>query len=1049
VRLKRLTGPDVGGWQLDEGEGGDGDGTRGDDDERDGGLDGDSDRGDRTLTVFLRRSVDDETRIFAEVFLTDGSSGNETSFDVPSLAPREITRESGEIVVLADDLREVRIDEAQGLSRTGTSAGMLPGELNPQSLPVRGVFRFSSRPWRLSVGASVRAQEMRVTAEHGMFVGRRKILLGSRLQFELSGAPRRRLRVLLPHDFLLLDLHSTDVKKWFVEADELVLDLGEPRVGRVVVTFEGQIARLEDDAEAVLETPLPTDVQRQESRLAIWIEDELSATLAEFAGWRPVAPEELSTELRSLHSQPVQFAFRSSEVEPELIILQMDAAQPRLVCDAITLIAVSDTSVDYGLTLRWTIERAATDRLTFTTPDWLDERLRFTSEGIRRTSSDFLDDGRVRWTVSLDNAVRGQFLVSAVATLPLPANGIVTAPLIRFGEVAGESDEFVEVPVQETYAVLVNLSGMQITAVAEEAHEEVRAGDLPFKLRDDLVAQAMEAVRMRGGAGVSWQMQPVIEQQAATATVTSADLTTILAADGSWRTQADYRVRNRGHQFLAVRLPAGARLLSVLVKDQPTRAQQTELTGEAVALVPLPQTSAADLSFEITLVLQGVLPRPLSRVLALNGDRVSIPVPTVVAPRESAEYGVPVVHTQWSVSIPEEFRAAPVMEEGLTNVSRLSEGAGGVMPYLQQLQELADLNRLVQDSSVSYSQRKRAADNLRQLGAMLQKPSDQYGLQEMFGKSPATIPEELRELAQQQEQLLSESLRNADALEGVLSKQEADGMLLPDPQRNGRWYIEGNTAAILRDNVGAGTILPAPKGGAEFRFDLPQAAGAKAGERGGPIAESPLQQSRSLLRDRLARQELLFEQAPQQVPQDAQAQTFGQELPPQRGGRSGLAGAFGGAVEGPVWDEFQHDSRSLTELLSAAAAVAGTTGGLSLPVDIPLEGHTLEFTKLGGDPQLTLAVRPRESIMLGLRWLWTVVWIGVGVTVLWLLFARGRGVNWRPPLGVACLVLGLVALAFLPWPAAWVGPLLLLTGGVIWLTTRSGRSAATSAGVAG
>ncbi len=1031
LRLKRLSGTDVGGWQLS--------------------VDGD----ERTLTVFLRRTVEDRTRIVADLYIAETGSTDELSFDIPAFAPRQVTRESGQVVLLANEERDVRTAATDGAVRTNELSGPLPDELNPQSLPSRGTFRFTSRPWRLSVTTALRPPQVRSKSEHGMFLGRRRILLGSRLRFDLTGAPRRLLRVLLPQDFELVDLQSGEVREWFVEEGELVLDLGEPRVGAVTVTFEGHMQRFENDIEAVLETPLPQDVERQESRLAVWVEEGLTATLDSFEGWRPLAPDELSDELRSLHSLPPQFAFRSTELEPELILLQMQRAQARLVGDAVTLIAVSDTSVDYGLTLRWTIERAATDLLTFTTPDWLAGRLEFTGEGIARTSAEFLDDGRVRWSVSLEDGVRGQYLLSAIATLPPPAEGTVSAPEIRFERPAAETDEFSAVAVQRSFAVLVNLSAAQLSPADGEAHEEVRAEDLPLTLRSELLAQAMEVAEVPIDGTVTWQMQSVIEQRQATATVTSADLTTVLAADGSWRTDAAYRVRNRGHQFLAVRVPADARLLSVLVKDRPARVLRTELNEKPAALVPLPQTSAADLSFVVRLVLQGTLPRPFSQTVSVRGDRVSLPVPSVVTPRESIEYGVPVVHTNWTVAVPDEFDASPVTEGTATNVSFHPEGTSGVLPYLRQLQELSDLNLQVTDNSLSMSQRKRAAGNIRELGEQLQFSADRYE-QERSGKSPTVVPNEFEKLGEQREQLLFESLHNADKLGGVISGESGNETPLPDAAGDSRQYILGNTIAIQQDNRGSGVNRATPEIGSEFRFDTPARASEESGGLEGRASGRKPGQSRSMLKERLSRQKSLNAPA-KSTPQsgeildveslvaDAARATFFVDPRTNIVGRDHWGdGTVAGMVDptslGLIEAEIvQH---AVTNFADEDAGPAHT-GGLSLPIEIPVDGNRLTFSKLGGGPALTLALRPRESVEQGLRWLWTVVGCGLAVVVLRLLIV-GR-LNWTPVIATGAILIGLFTLLLLPTPVAWFGLPLILIGGATWLRTRTARLEPTGA----
>ncbi|MCA9077402.1 MAG: hypothetical protein KDA93_20415 [Planctomycetaceae bacterium] len=1018
VRLKRLWGADVGGWQID----------------------GEADK--RTITVFLRRTVDDQTRLFADLFVPEAGSGDEVSFDVPSFAPKDVTRESGQVVILADAQRDVRVGETNQVSRINALNGELPEELNPNSLPVRDTYRFTMRPWSMSVSASLRPPESRVTAEYGMFVRSRKILLGSRLRYELAGAPRRLLRVLLPQDFLMIDLLSPDASDWFVENGELVLDLGQPRLGNIAVTFEGHVTRDASDAEAVLETPLLLGVDRQETHLAVWVEEGLSATVNSFEGWRTVQSGSLTNELLSLDEAPVQFAFRTTSLEPELIILQLDRAQPRLACDAVTLIAASDTSLDYGLTLRWTIERATTDRLVFTTPGWLDGRLEFTGPGIRQTTSTILDDGRIRWEIELQDAVQGQYLLSAIATLPPPPNSIVHAPDVQFEQPSETEDEFVDVAAQQSFAVLVNLSSTQMVSGASEEHDVVQRENLPLVLRSELVAQAMEMARLQPGQEVSWQMQRVTEQMTATATVTAAELKTMLAADGSWRTEASYRVRNRGHQFLAVRVPSEARLLSVMVKDQPARISRTILDEEPVLLVPLPQTSAADLSFTATLVLQGEFARTLPRTIAVTGEHFSLPVPRIVTPRESIEYGVLVAHTNWTVTIPDEF-AASVVEGEKSNVEFQPAGDTGYHTVEQTLQELSELSRLVADSKASYSQRSRAAKNLKKLESELEEQSDEYSL-----ISRGDSSSRLSALTEQQEQLLSESRQNAFDFESQLGDlSTGDGISLDGVQDlnesgTNRGYILGNSVQIAADNGGMGIAIP-QRAKERFGFDdeslISGGEERSLGRKAGTIAkdESNSFRSRSQLQDRLSQQAPLTENAPAPaiVPsrENSLWSEFSQPLVP-RGGRAG-GGGFGGAADFLPLSPFGSvdPSGPTTPDFGQVTTESIQSGGLSLPINVPVSGRTLTFTRQGGDPVLTLAIRPRESVEHSLRWLWTALWIGLAAFALWLLVSSHQTINWPHIAGFGCVLTGLFALLLLPSPVAWLGLPVIVIGSVLLL----------------
>ena len=90
----------------------------------------------------------------------------------------------------------------------------------------------------------------------------------------------------------------------------------------------------------------------------------------------------------------------------------------------------------------------------------------------------------------------------------------------------------------------------------------------------------------------------------------------------------------------------------------------------------------------------------------------------------------------------------------------------------------------------------------------------------------------------------------------------------------------------------------------------------------------------------------------------------------------------------------------------------------------------LQFATTRGGPKLGLAIRPRESIKLGLNLLWTVAWLAV---------AAGIIVACRRPETLAALQrhfakglvgVGLVGFLLLPGLLAWSGFLVFVVGGV-------------------
>lgn len=141
-----------------------------------------------------------------------------------------------------------------------------------------------------------------------------------------------------------------------------------------------------------------------------------------------------------------------------------------------------------------------------------------------------------------------------------------------------------------------------------------------------------------------------------------------------------------------------------------------------------------------------------------------------------------------------------------------------------------------------------------------------------------------------------------------------------------------------------------------------------------------------------------------------------------------------GRVAGPIVD---HDFDGLVD---GTAHGAGWTqaGGLSLPISLPVAGQKLVYTKTGGDPKLTLTVRPKAALRFGLGFMWTAIWIAGAV----LLAVKVRGPNARVAVGriVAwgLLLVGLAGWCLLPIPASGVALIAMAAGafGVVWSLTK-------------
>lgn len=102
---------------------------------------------------------------------------------------------------------------------------------------------------------------------------------------------------------------------------------------------------------------------------------------------------------------------------------------------------------------------------------------------------------------------------------------------------------------------------------------------------------------------------------------------------------------------------------------------------------------------------------------------------------------------------------------------------------------------------------------------------------------------------------------------------------------------------------------------------------------------------------------------------------------------------------------------------SGAANAWTQTGGLSLPIEIQLEGNVLRFSRASGSPRLALSVRPNESDKLGLGLVWAVIWGSIALWLLRLITGTSNGCAWRQTTTGLC-VLGLLGMFFLPSPVS-------------------------------
>jgi hypothetical protein len=840
---------------------------------------------------------------------------------------------------------------------------------------------------------------------------------------------------------------------WYVSgvagAKNLIVEFAAPQSAPFDLILNGTVAKNPDDAKTALDVPTLPGARRAEAYLAVWLDGSYQATIGETADWKSISPDQTPPAMMSLVAAPPQLAFETRRPEPAAISLSLLHAAARLTGDSATIVTVTDAAVFYTVALHWTISQATADTFALTMPDWLASRLDLndpheqsaTNPRRRQTVSTPIANGRVRWTIELQDPVADQLFLTATAVLPLPTDGKIVAPTLGFESEDPSATEHRLEPLatQRHFLVLVNQSTGQLTDTAGNAIEAVDRGSLPIQVDANLLRQAMQVGRLtRADSSASWRLDRPSVRRGAAAFVNLADLVTVIEPGGSWRTQATYRVKNLSRQFLAVEIPEQSEILSVVVQHKPVRAVRAVVGTKTFNLIPLPEVSEGDLSFEAQLVIAGRLPGgSLPEGVRLLGKKVSLVTPQVVTSDTDADYGIPVARTRWTVWFPKDEQVRVLTSAAETNLDQTDEFTASVFERSALVDEAKQLLSVI-DSGASSNSTNLAYENLSRLNSELGQSLS----------SPSTGANGLDGVELQREQSVLDDIRKrlpADQRQRISEMDRATSQATP---------LTPETQAAQAKNLFEGNAQPqgkskAPSAG-EFGFRDQNAAVRPADKT---EKRAPLNSLESLADEQSGKEEP-FMDAKRAAPKPAAdlEKQLGELAPGSKPKPALGLGQFGAPIfsNGPPAQAAPAPAPVLAPNEREPAKKEGakkeparphSPGTLSLVFEIPKEGQKLVFTKAGGDPKLTVELRPRKSLEVLFGTLWMLPWIFLLLLTI-RLFGNSRHAAsaWRQlPFGL--IVVGLLLFVVLPAPVCFVG-LALVAAGTIHATVIRHRQVA-------
>jgi len=720
----------------------------------------------RSVQLQLRRTVNDATKVTLQLYANAPTTESLASLPVPISVVRGASRDLGTVILKTGSQFQVRSDSLSAVTQINPGEAPTP---EGDELPGRPMlaWRYARHPASVTVKVTPTADGLSTDSLHAVRLEEQRQLWSSRMTLLISGAPRSRIDIVVPKDFLVLDVSATALKDWYfsdaVDGDQanadfrtLSIQLTDARSGQLQVAIQGQMNRDADRSLLRVLPPAVMNANKASSELAVWLDAAsesagIESGVGNGADWTVKSTSAAQGSYREISPGVPSLAFTSNAVRPGLLAVKLRQAVSTLIGESVTVTNVTETATEITLALNWTINRAAADHFAIELPTAVASVMTLEVPGQRRVTKDDLGNGKTRITLQLQQPVTDRLFVLGTASLPLPADKIIRSEVTNMVVPQGAPSTL---SGQAHYWVLVNQSNGLLQPSAEQPEDKISPEQITTQIPPQLLQQAVAVVKVRPETAV-WNLVYPEQFQVAPAVINLATHTTVISDDGSWRSRHQLQVTNESRQFLPVILPEGSRLMYCLVQGRPSRVVIRGEGAEQRHLIPIPQSGALASGFDVEFALAGRFEDSAASIRKeWKSHQLLIPVPLFPEFRDDPEFGISVSRNRWSVYVPESWRATLVEDPAATNVVKAASDELEDASLLSDVEQAAALLKSAKNAKGLYLRGKvlekvqsatdrlnRSSGNERdveqQRGLLLSKLNElshEYGMQEEMGE---------------------------------------------------------------------------------------------------------------------------------------------------------------------------------------------------------------------------------------------------------------------------------------------------------------------------
>jgi hypothetical protein len=667
----------------------------------------------RQLDVTLLSAVKDRETFMVELSQRDFAISSEVKqFDVPYLSVEGAALQKGMYTIRRSPIIELKTLEQRAANRIDANQAeckidvkSLDAVASPLGIAEFQCLQFATTPFQIRLQAVILSRKISAESQTIFRIGQTEADFETRINYKIGQRPIYELSFELPASVEIEQVSAGQNETWTIEklADQQLVHIWFPRgvSGDLPLLVNGSLSDYSGQAQWPIPALKLNDAETQTGQIAVQVDPALTLTADNLQNCDTSLVQQLESWLNPDQRGATRLALRTRGAD-YAATLNFTKIPPRVSVETVTNVRLTFFAIEETILLDFDIQQAGIRQIKFLLPQSL-QNARINAQLVREKTiqpAAAPNQGMIQVTLDLQDEVMETYRVVIENDRQLAdADQVVPMPIVETGETV------------QRYVTLQNAGRDELKVIPGEEFERLHPQLSQYaKLAQKIGGGEMTMAYMAKKGIVNPTLTYGVTQRQAVDTVAAsiefAKTMMVVDSSGAYRALQNFQVNNRSEQYLDVQLPAGARLLTVLVQGYPVKPVAWPTANNDQKLrIPLVKTPAGDLDYPVQLKYAGTLGKlsPLKEI--------DFPVIETL--------NIKVQLSQLHLRLPESHRWGD-FGGTMTRVDSRGELEEGFLAYKnRQIQQLVEQVQLESLAPSSYSN-VRVQNNLKKLEQELQ-----------------------------------------------------------------------------------------------------------------------------------------------------------------------------------------------------------------------------------------------------------------------------------------------------------------------------------------